>query len=274
MGSSLPISSRVAVMDEMRREIHAVTANSLAAKLFDTYLGGSKNFGDSISALLSHKLAGPVINAADLYTCIYNVYQQTPGLMDLALLDLVAVVARDPATKAFHMPFLFHKGFHALQLHRVASAYWRRGEHVEAAALSSLCAERLGVDIHPAAVIGQGIFIDHGDGLVIGETTVIGDNVTLLHGVTLGGNGKQRGDRHPKIGDGVLIGANATVLGNIVVGNCAQIGAGAVVLSPVPEHHIAVGVPATIRPISNLGDAPAIALEHSIPSEIRNYYEI
>lgn len=274
MGSSFHVPPSVAVMGEMRLEIQAVTVNSLAAKLFDTYLGDSRNFGESLSALLSHKLAGTVLSAADLYTCIYRAYQQTPGLMDLALLDLATVVARDPATKGFHIPFLFHKGFHALQLHRVASAYWWRGEQFEAAALSSLCAERLSVDIHPAAVIGQGIFIDHGDGLVIGETTVIGDNVTLLHGVTLGGNGKQRGDRHPKIGDGVLIGANASVLGNVVVGNCAQIGAGVIVLSPVPEHHIAVGVPAKIRPISNLGDTPAIALDHSIPSEVRNYYEI
>lgn len=261
-------------MQEIRREMQAAGDVGVASKLRRAYLGGERHFGDALAQLLGDKLSGAVLGAADLRATVYQAFQHDPGLIESALLDLVAFVCRDPASRGFHAAFLFQKGFHALQLYRVAASYWQRGAQLEAMTLAHLCAERLGVDIHPAARIGTGIFLDHGDGVVIGETAVIGNDVTLLHGVTLGGNGKQRGDRHPKIGDGVLIGANATILGNILVGNCAQIGAGAIVLAPVPAHHIAVGVPAQARPISRLGDMPAVALDHSIPSAIRNYYEI
>lgn len=274
MGNSFHMSPCESVMLEMRREMQAAEDGSVASRLRLAYLGEERHFSGSLSQLLSEKLAGIAIGVDDLRSALCREFQIDPGLVELAVLDLVAFVCRDPANRGFHIPFLFQKGFHALQVYRVAASLWRRGAKVDAMTLSNLCAEKLGVDIHPAACIGKSIFLDHADGVVIGETAVIGNDVTVLHGVTLGGNGKQRGDRHPKIGDGVLIGANATLLGNIVIGDCAQIGAGAVVLASVPAHHIAVGVPAKVRPISKLGDMPAVALEHSIPAEIRSDYEI
>jgi serine O-acetyltransferase len=151
---------------------------------------------------------------------------------------------KDPASKNLYVPFLFHKGYHALQLHRVAASYWHRGNTTDATLLSSICATKFSVDIHPAAVIGSAVFIDHANGVVIGETARIGDNTTLFHGVTLGSKGKHGGDRHPKVGKEVFIGANAIILGNITIGDFSYIGAGAVVLRSVPERHLAVGVPA------------------------------
>ena len=274
MGNSFHVRPCEAVMHEIRREMQVVDDASVASKLRLAYLGEGRHLSDALAQLLSDKLAGVMLNASDLRAALHLAFQRDPGLIELAVLDLMAFVCRDPASRGFHVPFLFQKGFHALQVYRVAANYWQHGAQVDAMMLSQLCAERLGVDIHPAARIGKSIFLDHGDGVVIGETAVIGNDVTLLHGVTLGGNGKQRGERHPKIGDGVLIGANATLLGNIAIGNCAQVGAGAIVLASVPANHIAVGVPAKVRPISSLGDVPAVALDHSIPSEARNYYEI
>lgn len=151
---------------------------------------------------------------------------------------------RDPACQRYIQPVLFFKGFQALQAYRLAHYFWSRGRQTLAIALQSQISQCFAVDIHPAARIGMGILIDHATGVVIGETAVIGDNVSILHHVTLGGTGSGRGDRHPKIGNGVLIGAGASILGNITVGENAKIGAGSVVLSPVPAHATAVGVPA------------------------------
>ena len=160
--------------------------------------------------------------------------------------DALAVLDRDPATSRLVEPFLYYKGFHALQAYRLAHHLWQAGRRDFALYLQARISEVFQVDVHPAARLGKGIFIDHATGVVIGSTVVMDDNVSILQGVTLGGTGKERGDRHPKIRRGVLIGAGAKVLGNIEIGACARIAAGSVVLNPVPAHKTVAGVPAKI----------------------------
>lgn len=160
--------------------------------------------------------------------------------------DIVAVVDRDPATNRCLDPVLYFKGFHAIETHRLAHWLWGRGRRDLAYYLQSRSSSVFQTDIHPAARIGRGAFLDHATGLVVGETAVIGDNVSILHGVTLGGTGKQDGDRHPKIRYGVMIGAGAKILGNIEVGPCARIAAGSVVLRSVPSNTTVAGVPARV----------------------------
>ncbi len=173
--------------------------------------------------------------------------------------DLTAVVDRDPACQRFIEPLLYFKGFHAIQAHRLAHALWKAGRADFALWLQSRSSEVFQTDINPAARIGKGIFLDHATGLVVGATAVIDDDVSILHGVTLGGTGKERGDRHPKIRHGVLIGAGAKIIGNIEVGHCARIAAGSVVLSPVPHNKTVAGVPARV-----VGEAGCAEPSHSM----------
>jgi serine O-acetyltransferase len=160
--------------------------------------------------------------------------------------DIVAVVDRDPAANRYLEPLLYFKGFHAIETHRLAHWLWRHGRKDFAYYLQSRSSSVFQTDIHPAAHLGRGIFLDHATGLVVGETAVVDDNVSMLHDVTLGGTGKEEGDRHPKIGCGVMIGAGAKILGNIRVGYCARIAAGSVVLQPVPPKKTVAGVPAKV----------------------------
>ena len=160
--------------------------------------------------------------------------------------DLIAVADRDPACMRMMEPLLYFKGFHALQAHRLAHAMLSAGRRDFALMMQSRCSAVFGVDINPAARIGKGVFLDHATSLVVGETCVIEDDVSILQGVTLGGTGKEVGDRHPKIRHGVLIGAGAKILGNIEIGHCARVAAGSVVLSPVPNNKTVAGVPARI----------------------------
>jgi serine O-acetyltransferase len=160
--------------------------------------------------------------------------------------DLMAVLDRDPACLRMMEPLLYFKGFHALQTHRLAHALLKGGRRDFALYLQSRASAVFGVDINPAARIGKAIFLDHATGLVVGETAVIEDGVSIMQGVTLGGTGKETGDRHPKIRHGVLIGAGAKILGNIEIGHCARVAAGSVVLSPVPNNKTVAGVPARI----------------------------
>ena len=169
-----------------------------------------------------------------------------PSLGEAFRADLAAVVDRDPACTRLIEPILYFKGFHAIQTHRLAHHLWTHGRRDFALYLQSRSSEVFQTDINPAARIGRGIFLDHATGLVVGETASIGDNVSMLQDVTLGGTGKAGGDRHPKVGDSVLIGAGAKVLGNIEIGSCARIAAGSVVLHPVPPRTTVAGVPAKI----------------------------
>lgn len=182
--------------------------------------------------------------------------------MDRTLrLDLLAVMERDPACTQLIDALLYFKGFHALQAHRVAHALWTTDRRPLAYFLQSQVSKRLQVDVHPAAVVGAGAFWDHATGLVIGETAVLGNNVSLLHSVTLGGSGKKHGVRHPRLGDGVLVGAGATLLGPVKVGAGAQVGACSLVLEDVAPHVTVVGVPAKVVGVPGVA-VPALHMRH------------
>jgi len=211
----------------------------------------------------SLKLASAEISEQILREIAEEAYGTDPWLGAAARADLVATHDRDPACHRFLQPILYFKGYQAVQAYRVAHWLWMRGRRDMAAMIQMRVSEAFGVDIHPGARIGKGIMIDHAHSIVIGETAVVGDNVSMLHSVTLGGTGKEDGDRHPKIGDGVLIGAGAKVLGNIRVGRCTRIAAGSVVLADVPPCKTVAGVPARI--VGEAGcDQPALSMDHRI----------
>ncbi|VAW01482.1 Serine acetyltransferase [hydrothermal vent metagenome] len=209
---------------------------------------------------ISLKLASNEMPEQILREICDEAYASDPDLAMDARADIVAVNERDPACDRFLLPMLFFKGFQAVQAYRVAHWLWQANRKDMARFFQMRASEVLGVDIHPAAKIGKGIMIDHAHSIVIGETAVVGDNVSMLHSVTLGGTGKEEEDRHPKIGSGVLIGAGAKVLGNIKVGNCSRIAAGSVVLEEVPPCKTVAGVPAKI--VGEAGcDQPSVAMD-------------
>lgn len=248
---------RAMVAEDARRE------PALAGFLQATVLDHAR-FEDALAALLSAKLAGPNLHVDQLRELVGDALERSPRIAESARADLEAVRDRDPACERLVEPLLYMKGFHALLAYRVAHWLWSEDRHALAHQLQSRISEVFGVDIHPAARIGSGIFIDHATSVVIGETAVVGDDVSMLHEVTLGGTGKQSGDRHPKVGRGVLISAGAKILGNVTVGEGAKIGAGSVVLDDVPPHTTAVGVPARVvgRPAS---EQPALEMDHKLP---------
>jgi serine O-acetyltransferase len=204
----------------------------------------------SLEAAVVHRVASrlghPALPADLIAQTFLAAIAEEPAIGDAFRADIVAVVDRDPACTRIAEPVLYFKGFHAIQTHRLAHWLWTRGRQDFALYLQSRSSEVFQTDIHPAARIGRGIFLDHATGLVVGSTAVIEDNVSMLQDVTLGGTGKERGDRHPKIRRGVLLGAGAKILGNIEVGQCARVAAGSVVLQPVPRNTTVAGVPARV----------------------------
>ena len=217
-------------------------------------------FPDALSYFLAQKLSGTEMNALQIREILEQAYRTDPGIPGYAERDMQATLDRDPACRSFLQPFLFFKGFHALQSYRVAHWLWNEGRETLALFFQSRIAELFNVDIHPAAQIGCGVMLDHATDLVIGETTVVGNDCSILQGVTLGGTGKEFEDRHPKIGNGVLISVGAKVLGNIVVGDGARIGAGSVVLKAVEPNTTVAGVPA--RPVAS-SDGKASEMDQS-----------
>jgi serine O-acetyltransferase len=205
---------------------------------------------DRLEEAVVHRVAERLDHAdvsAELIRQAYaDALEDSPVIGDAFRADIVAVIDRDPAAHRCIEPVLYFKGFHALQTHRLAHWLWHKGRRDFALYLQSRASAAFQTDIHPAVPIGRGLFLDHATGLVVGETAVIEDDVSILQGVTLGGTGKETGDRHPKIRRGVLIGAGASVLGNIEVGHCARIAAGSVVLKAVPHNTTVAGVPARV----------------------------
>lgn len=199
-----------------------------------------------LASRIASKLASSDMSEQLLREIADRAYRDDPQLGEAARADLVAVYDRDPACHLVIQPILYFKGFQAIQSYRVGHWLWSEGRHDLAWYLQSRIAEVFGVDIHPAARIGKGLMIDHAHSIVIGETSVVGENVSMLHSVTLGGTGKEDEDRHPKVGDGVLIGAGASILGNINIGRCSRIAAGSVVLKDVPPYKTVAGVPAKV----------------------------
>lgn len=226
----------------------------------------SRSLEDALSRILMHKLTSECLSPELLRCSIDRAFAECPTIGPAIRRDLQAVRDRDPTSRGFLMPFLFFKGFQALQAHRVAHWFWNQGRQLLAVHLQNRISEVFGVDIHPAARIGSGILLDHATSIVIGETAVVEDNVSILHEVTLGGTGKVSGDRHPKVRYGVLIGAGAKVLGNIEIGAGAKIGAGSVVLDPVPPHCTVAGVPAKIVARAGIGE-PALEMDQMFPHE-------
>ena len=201
---------------------------------------------DAVCHRISQRLDHGDVNAGLLRQVFTSILEEEPELGTTLRVDLAAVFERDPASTRLIEPLLYYKGFHALETQRFSNRLWKQGRQDFALYLQSQSSRVFGIDIHPGAVIGRGIMFDHGSGIVIGETAQIGDNSSLLHGVTLGGSGKDTGDRHPKVGSGVMIGAGAKILGNIRVGDCARVAAGSVVLKDVPDRTTVAGVPARV----------------------------
>jgi len=274
------VSQRLEVIDPaaappvwaaLRNEaLAAAKAESVLASLLATVILNHKSLGSALSYQLARKLGDQELRAMTLRDVAQDAYESDPSLVEIAEADLRAVFERDPACKGYLQPFLFFKGFLALQTQRVAHWLWNEGREMLAFHMQSRMSELFQVDIHPATRIGRGVFVDHGTGIVIGETAVIGDDVSLLQGVTLGGTGAERGDRHPKIGNGVLLGAGAKVLGNIKIGEYAKIASGSVVLKPVPAGCTAAGVPARLVNCPTC-DEPAKSMDHTLAEAVYDY---
>lgn len=241
LGKTDPLLARVRQEAEelVRRE------PELAGFVFSTVLNH-----DTLESVVVHRLASRLAHpevSSDLIRQVYAGFIAHDSSFGEAFrADLMAVVDRDPACNRLIEPILYFKGFHAIQTHRLAHALWHAGRKDFALYLQSRSSEVFQVDINPVAKFGKGIFFDHATGIVVGQTCVIDDDVSILQGVTLGGTGKETGDRHPKIRRGVLIGAGAKVLGNIEVGRCARIASGSVVLHAVPPNSTVAGVPAKV----------------------------
>lgn len=248
----------------MRKEAqeHAQEEPLLASFFYSTILNHDTLEG-ALSFHLASKLDSPVVPGMGIREIMVEAMASDQSIVHAAEIDIKAARHRDPACSTYSMPFLYFKGFHALQTYRIAHWLWNEGRFSLAWYFQNQMSTSFGVDIHPAAKIGCGIMLDHATGLVVGETAVVEDDVSILQGVTLGGTGKECGDRHPKIRQGVLIGAGAKVIGNIQVGEGSKIGAGSVVLKDVPAHVTVAGVPAEIVGKPDC-DQPALDVDHSL----------
>jgi serine O-acetyltransferase len=255
----------------LRNEAEHIAAGeaSLASVLNATILRHA-SLDSALSYQLARKLGDQELRAMSLRELADEAYAADPAIIDSAEADLRAVFERDAACKGYVQPFLYFKGFQALQTYRLAHWLWGGGREAMALYLQSRMSELFQVDIHPAAAIGRGAFLDHGTGIVVGETAVVGEDVSMLQGVTLGGTGAERGDRHPKIGRGVLLGAGAKVLGAIHIGDYAKIASGSVVLKPVPAHCTAAGVPARLVNCPTCPE-PSRSMDHTLTEAAYDY---
>lgn len=249
---------------KIREEAWRFSASEpILASFFYSTILNHHSLKSALSYQLANRLDSHTMPAILIREVIEDAFDNDPEIVNAAMADIIAVQERDPAVDDYSTPLLYLKGFHALQVHRVANWLWKQKRISLALYLQNRSSELFAVDVHPAATIGKGIMFDHATGVVVGETAVIEDNVSILQGVTLGGTGKACGDRHPKIRQGVMIGAGAKVLGNIEIGIGAKIGAGSVVLEAVPAHTTVAGVPAKIvgRPSC---DMPSLSMDQDI----------
>lgn len=258
------------VWDTLVKEAKKVAAQErILSKVLTEFIFERENLSDALGWRLAARLVKSSVPESDIRDLIRKAFEQNRDMLDCVESDLIAVMERDPACNDFLSPFLYFKGFQALSCYRVANFLWKQERRDLALYLQSLVAVVYSVDIHPAATIGKGILLDHATSFVAGETTVIEDDVSILHEVTLGGTGKDRGDRHPKIRSGVLIGAGAKILGNVEIGEGARVGASSVVLNDVPAHVSVAGVPA--KEIGKVRDSsPALGMDHNL-LEMREY---
>ena len=245
MTTNAPIYDRL--WRVLRLEVHAIADREPAlVGVLIPLLAPQMHLRDALALVLAQRLAGPDMGQEHLVEILKEGLQAKLSIPDAAAQDLVAIQTNDPASRTHAHAFLNYKGFHAVQVARIARAFWYAGRFDLAVWLSNRASMAFGPDIHPAAQLGSGLMLDHGSGIVIGETAVVEDDVTILQNVTLGGTGKERGARHPKVRRGVLIGAGANIIGNIELGAFSKIGAGSVVLENVPANCTVVGIPAKI----------------------------
>lgn len=247
----MPSKTSTLLTDELwraiREEAQAASLEEPAlASFYHATILNHTSFARAMSFQLANQLNSQAVPAMMIREVFEAAMVEEPSIERAMRADIRAHCDRDPACDRYSTPPLFFKGFQALQAYRVAHYLWQRGRKSLALYLQNQISQTFGVDIHPAARIGGGVMIDHATGVVVGETAVIGDEVSILHSVTLGGAGRLTGDRHPKIGRGVLISTGAKILGNIEIGECAKIGAGSVVLNSVPSHSTVAGVPAKV----------------------------
>ncbi len=248
----------------IRKEVESEVKNEpMLASFFYASILKHSTPCHALSYILANYLDCQTFPAMAMRELIQETYDNEPNIIHNAKRDIIAFYDRDPACDRYSTPMLYYKGFHALQTHRIAHRLWLDGRRSLAFFLQHQCSIVFGVDIHPGARIGSGILIDHAHGLVIGETCVIEDDVSLLHGVTLGGTGKEVGDRHPKVRKGVLISAGAKILGNVEIGEGAKVAASSVVLTPVPPHTTYAGVPAKQVGVPN-DPKPSMMMNHCL----------
>ena len=263
---SFQVPDSVEVWRAIRAEAaRAVLHDRLMGRVVNTLVQPHTDLAAAMACLLARKLADDALDRPTLAGLIGDAYEDMPDIVAATAADLLAIRDRDPSCEDLLTPFLYFKGFQALQAHRVSHWLWQGGRTHLARHMQSRISEVFAADFHPAARVGRGIMIDHGTGVVIGETAVIEDDVSMLHEVTLGGTGKAHGDRHPKVRRGVLIGAGAKILGNIEVGAGAKVGAGSIVLDDVAPYTTVVGIPA--RPIARGTGMAALTMDQTWPHE-------
>ncbi len=258
-------SDRDTLWEQIRTEAaEGVWREPMLASFLHATILNHKTFEDALGFQLASRLENSTMPALSLRDLIHESFESVEKLCLFSRDYLLAVHGRVPACRKYSQPMLYFKGYLSIQAHRVAHYYWHKDRMQLALFLQSRISDVFAVDIHPAAQLGRGCFIDHATGVVIGETAVVDENVSMLHGVTLGGTGKERGDRHPKVHRGVLISTGAKVLGNIIVGEGAKIAAGAVVLEDVPPHTTVAGIPA--HPIGRESiEQPSLEMDHRFP---------
>lgn len=262
------ISTVDPVWDRITTEAQEAVANEpLMGGLVHACILHHTSLENALSYRIAAKLTSNEMSMLVLREIADRAYSEDPDLIEAARADLVAVFERDPACHRLLQPVLYFKGYQAMQAYRVGHWLWKEGQHDLAYFIQMRVSEIFGIDIHPAAKIGRGIMIDHAHSIVIGETAVVGDNVSMLHSVTLGGTGKEEEDRHPKIGNGVLIGAGAKILGNVKVGDCSRVAAGSVVLVDVPSCKTVAGIPAKI--VGEAGcDQPSVKMDQMFGAKL------
>jgi len=266
-GASLEDNSHDDLWQVMRKEAEEKARQEpLLVSFYYSTILNHKSLESSLAFHMANKLQSPSIIGTDLYKIFMEAISAAPGHGATLRADIRAVRERDPACTAATDALLYFKGFQALQAHRAAHALWRSGRRTLAHYLQSQVSEKFQIDIHPGAVIGPGAFIDHGHAIVVGETARIGANVSMLHQVTLGGSGTKDRQRHPIIGDNVLIGAGTSILGPVQVGNGVQIGACSLVLQDIPAFSVAVGVPAKILGATK-NTAPSLEMNQSFETK-------
>ncbi|MFW2544901.1 serine O-acetyltransferase [Primorskyibacter sp. 2E107] len=240
------------------------TREAVLAPMLSTYFPGGGDLALALGARLADALQTPCLGTDRLRVLFVEELRRAPALVRAAQEDLFAIRSRDPSCESYLQAFLNLKGFQAVQAYRIAHALWHGGRRELALWLSNRVSVAIGVDIHPAARIGLGVMFDHATGVVIGETAVVEDNVSILQNVTLGGSGKEEGDRHPKVRRGVMLGAGSKIIGNIQIGANAKVAAGSVVLKDVPPNCTVAGIPAQIVRIHDAGLAPAESMDQSL----------